>query len=159
MTNTAHAELDRHARQARERLLATLDVLEQRARTLVQTATQTTRATAAGFAAALALSAALVVVQRTSERMTRQRRGSGRPSLIGDAFRVGAVAIMFLGVSAWAKRAARTHATPPAATPQVRHDASLQLRAERAVQAETGTAHALDTLETTPHDAGRLDHD
>jgi hypothetical protein len=159
VTDAAHDELDRHARKARERLLETLDVLDHRARNLVQAATETTRATAVGLAGALVLSVALVVVQRTSKRVVRRRRDSDRSSLIGDAFRVGAVAIMFVGLSAWAKRAAHANATRLAAAPQLSHHASLALHAERTVQVEPGTVHALDAFETTPHDPGPLDHD
>jgi hypothetical protein len=162
MTDSTHEELDRHAQEARERLLATLDVLDHRARGLVQTAAQTTRATMIGLGGALALSVGLVLAQRASRRIkSRTRyRDSDKPSLIADAFRVGAVALVFVGLSAWAKRAARANGTSP---PQLRQNASLSPARsgtdESAAHEPAGTTRASNLTETTPQDAERWNHD
>jgi hypothetical protein len=162
MTDSNHEELDRHAEQARERLLATLDVLDHRARGLVQNAAQTTRATLIGVAGAMALSVGLVLAQRASRRIRRRTRyrDSDKPSLIGDAFRVGAVALVFVGLSAWAKRAAHGNGTSP---PQLSQNAppgpTRLVTDESAALGQAGTTHASNMADTIPQDAERWNHD
>jgi hypothetical protein len=167
MTDSTHEELDRHAERARERLLATLDVLDHRARGLVQNAAETTRATMIGVAGAMALSVGLVLAQRASRRIKRRTRDrdADKPSLIGDAFRVGAVALVFVGLSAWAKRAAHVNGTSP---PQPSQNApplptrlgppSLATDDSAALE-QAGTTHASNMADTIPHDAEGWNHD
>jgi hypothetical protein len=165
MSDSGHGELDRHAQQARERLLATLDVLDHRARNLVHTATATTRATAFGLAGALALSVGLVIAQRASRRFSRNNysRRSEPSSLIGDVLKIGTVAIMFVGVSAWAKRAAHTNTRGITKPPQLGQSASLDSSqsecAGTAAQQHAGTSHALERPGATSNDPERIDHD
>jgi hypothetical protein len=163
MTEPSHDALDRHVNETRERLLAKLDVLDQRARSMVREATTTTRATVIGLAGALALSFSLALAERANQRLRHPH--APRRSILGDALRVGAVAVMFVAVSGWAKRQA--HAQPRRASqPQLRriasHD-SMMPRSEAASAPHSGTSHALPaqaiSTESSPLDTERFPHD
>lgn len=160
MTDSSHEKLDRHVTEAKERLFARLDVLDHRARQLVQEATNTTRATAFGFAGALALSFAFSLATRANRRI--QHLPPPRRSILGETLKIGAVALMFVGVSAWAKRASQQGDPRRASQPQLRHSASSEapaLAAGRPSAAAPGIANASMTgsaaSEVSPLDTER----
>ena len=161
MTEPSHEALDRHVEQARERLFAKLDVLDHRARELVREATSTTRATALGLAGALALSFGLALAERASQRLRhRYYTPAPRRSLVGDALRVGAVAVMFVAVSGWAKRASHSQAARRASEPQLGRFASPVAAVPGSVNAgasPAGTSHALSDFSLS--DTERFQHD
>jgi hypothetical protein len=164
MTDATQDGLDRNVDEAKARLMATLDVLDVRTRSLVHEATDTARNTAWGVAGVLALSLGLALAERASRRVSRrvtQRqlrdRVSPNGSLLGDTIRVGAVAVLFISVSAWAKHAAEPDASRRAGQPQLRRVATLLSavlgKGPHAVAQRSGTTRAFlpsTTIATTP---------
>jgi hypothetical protein len=160
MTDEAHLVLEREASEARARLMATLDVLELRTRSVARDAARGARSTALGFAGALALGLTFAIAEHTQARADRPRRS--RPperSLLGDALRAGAVAFVFVSVSAWSKHAPQPTATGRANQPQARRIAALVSallgQGPRARALRAGTTHALLAVGPYGADAGQ----
>jgi hypothetical protein len=147
MNDGTHWALEREASEARARLMATLDVLELRARSAVRDASRSARSTALGAAGALALGLMFAFAERTRRRTQRPVRSTPKRSILGDAMRAGAVAFVFVSVSAWSKYATQPTAAGHANQPHARRIAALLSalsgRGPRARALRAGTSHAL----------------
>jgi hypothetical protein len=141
MDDLANHSLDRTAREARERLAHTLEALDARGRALIHTASQTGRVAAIGAAGALLISVTWAMTRRTSRSTSVTR------SILGDALRLGVLAVAYVGVRHFAQRASE----PPRASsaPQLRRVATqlgAALHAHASTSAErAGMTHALTT--------------
>jgi hypothetical protein len=111
------------------------------------------------------MSFGLALAERASQRVRGRSPQAPRRSLIGDALRVGAVAVMFVAVSGWAKRASQGQARH-ASRPQLGRFASSAAAmpdSAQASDAQAGTSHALSaqatSTESSPSDTERFQHD
>jgi hypothetical protein len=154
MTDSTHLVLEREASEARARLMATLDVLELRAHSVVQDATRGARSTALGLAGALALGLTFAFAERTQRRAERPSRRAPKRSILGDALRAGAVAFVFVSVSAWSKYATQPTAAGRANSPHARRIAALLSallgRGPHTRALRAGTSHALLASTSSP---------
>jgi hypothetical protein len=153
MTDPSYDALEDEAQAARARLMATLDVLDGRTKRLVHEATETARSTAFGMVGAMTLVVGLALAERASRRARTFPVGAGRRSILADTLRVGAVALVFVSVSAWAKHAAHTRDTGHAGEPQLRRVGAALLSAmlgkgPHSSARRAGTTHA--SLELAP---------
>jgi hypothetical protein len=147
MTDSTHWALEREASEARARLMATLDVLELRARNIAHDASRSARSGALGLAGALALGLTFALADRAQRRSHRPLRSTPKRSILGDAMRAGAVAVVFVSVSAWSKYATQPTAAGHANSPQARRIAALLSallgRGPHTRALRAGTSHAL----------------
>jgi hypothetical protein len=165
MTDAEHEALERAAHDARERLVASLEQLDTRAKTLVQGAAETTRASAVGVAGAMlvwfAVSFAAGARHRERGRMPSRSAHAGRSTasaIAGTALKVGAVALVFVGARAWAAATQRARTPQPySSAPQLgRPGGAVVSDARQTLDVTptiTGTQNASTSATTTPQAA------
>ena len=147
MTESTHASLEREASEARARLMATLDVLDVRARRVVHDATESVRSTAIALAGAAGLCLTFALFERSVRRPVTRVRQTPKRSILSDALRAGAVAFVFVSVSTWSKSATQPRASGRALEPHARRIAAVLAAVSgngpRARALRAGTTHAL----------------
>jgi hypothetical protein len=118
MTDPDHEALERAASTAKDRLVASLEQLDSRAKTIAHSAAETTRAGALGAAGVVLFWLAASVAGR-ARHIDRPRSRSA--AFASGVLKLGAVALVFAGARTWAFAAQRARlAHAGSSTPQLR---------------------------------------
>jgi hypothetical protein len=160
MTDTDHEALERAANTAKERLVASLEQLDSRAKTIAHSAAETTRAGALGAAGVVLFWLAASAAGR-ARHIERPR--SRTAAFASGLLKLGAAALVFAGARTWMLAAQRARlAQAGSSTPQlgrlggavvsgVREQVDVTPIIAPVIDAGTGTQNASLPAAVAPH--------